>query len=323
MKPSKPTKIEEPSENRKNNEEKGIAMKTTQARRELFAVGKALFVAAILGLIGLGSAKAAPVYYMTWDNGPTNGSPNPYVLGPGEILPAGVSNERLGVNSLVVAPTGSIQGGLALDNRGAWTENGYRFTESEAGGLTGTFTFETVFYLVATNNRNGEVHYSRGLIYDNASAANNRGIKVRLDDDGSHLFNVVYDIDPLGGGGGSFSLSTSNVVALSNWYHLAVVHDASGAHVYLNNALIASNPTPIGSRTVIGTNNWFEVGQIYGNGNQYLGGFLDAWAISDTALAPGTFAIPEPGAFAMLTFAGALVVVARAVRNRNSPARGN
>lgn len=299
-------------------------MNPTHSHQKSSAIWRALLAVAISSVIGFGSAKAAPVYYMTWDNGPTNGSPNPYVLGPDEILPAGVSNARKGVNSLVVAPPGSIQGGLALDNRGAWTENGYQFTESAAGGITGAFTFEASFYLVATNNRDGHASYSRGLIYDNAESGSNRGIRVRLDDNGSHLFNVVYDIDSLGGGGGGISLSTPNVVTLSNWYHLAVVHDASGARIYLNNTLISANANPIGSRTVIGSDSWFELGQIYGDGNRFLGGFLDAWAISDTALAPGSFAIiPEPGAFAMLTLAGALVVITRAVRNRNSSARGN
>lgn len=299
-------------------------MNPTHSHQKSSAIWRALLAVAISSVIGFGSAKAAPVYYVTWDNGPTNGSPNPYVLGPGEILPAGVSNARMGVNSIVVAPPGSIQGGLALDNRDKWPNNGYTFYESAAGGLTGTFTFEASFYLVEATNWAGLDHYSRGLIYDNASANNNRGIRVRLDDNGSSLFNVVYDIDSLGGGGGSISLSSSYVVALSNWYHLAVVHDASGARIYLNNALIAANASPIGPRTVIGSNDWFELGQIYGDGNRFLGGFLDAWAISDTALAPGSFVIiPEPGAFAMLTLASALVVITRAVRNRNSSARGN
>jgi MYXO-CTERM domain-containing protein len=273
---------------------------------------KAILAAVLAGSLEAGSAFAATPYLITWDNGPVNSTASPYILGPGEAQPSGVVNSRLGINTFAVAPPGAAQGGLALDNRGAWTGNGYQFNESVAGGMTGTFTYEANFYLVATNNVFGASEYPRGLIWENASTGGNRGISVRLDPDpgpGGN-YSVNYWIDPLGGGGGMISLTSGYVVELDRWYHVGVVHDGTGARIYLNNQLIASNASAIGGRTVIGTDSFFWVGTADGANERTLGGWLDSFAISNVALDPNSWAIPEPSVAALAGLA-ALALVSR------------
>jgi hypothetical protein len=109
--------------------------------------------------------------------------------------------------------------------------------------------------------------------------------------------------------------TNSDVVVANQWYHLAAVSDGTTMSLYLDGVLKASLDmtgsstntaltdclagTAGGSDWQAGT--WTVARGLYagGHGDRFFG-WVDGVAISDAALAPGSFVIPEPASLVLL-----------------------
>jgi hypothetical protein len=98
--------------------------------------------------------------------------------------------------------------------------------------------------------------------------------------------------------GAAFQVTTDNAIAANTWYHVAAVGNGTNVSLYLDGLQQGSpvaysgglfNPDPDTIWTL-------GRGQYAGGNGDFLQGALDETRISDIALAPSQFLIPEPSA---------------------------
>jgi hypothetical protein len=98
--------------------------------------------------------------------------------------------------------------------------------------------------------------------------------------------------------GTAFQVTTDNAISANTWYHVAAVGDGANVSLYLNGLQQGSPVTYSGGLFNPNPDTIWTLGrgQYAGNIGDFLQGAMDETRISDVALAPSQFLIPEPSA---------------------------
>lgn len=270
---------------------------------------------AIVGLVWVAChAQAAVISYTSFDVGVQSPAPDPYPGAPGDVL-AGSTNVRH--NNVNISSSTGPQGGQALQQLlgASWPNTqGYTFgnlpTNAPAGG-SGPGKFVAVEYTIEAFMKpnftdTGFGLSTRSTIFDSSHLG-----------DGSFWGDVSLYVDQNTGqvqfapstesfpGGPGFIASTINLQA-GQWYQIAAVVRTSGVQrteLWINNQLARTGTYPSGYQTQDSFRipGYFNIASFYWPVSQMnRQGEIDALAISNVALDPYSFAIPEPTAGALL-----------------------
>lgn len=98
--------------------------------------------------------------------------------------------------------------------------------------------------------------------------------------------------------GSAFSVTTNNAITTNTWYHVAAVGNGSTVALFLNGVQQGSSVAYSGGLFNPNPDTLWTVGrgQYAGGNGDFLQGAMDEVRISDVALAPNQFLIPEPSA---------------------------
>lgn len=293
------------------------------------------------------SAQAAAVYKLTFDHGVMSPGPADYTAVAGEVIPAGVHGVLLSPDSIsgnLVASDGP-QGGEALnmmrgsmwpnkqgyffgrdyvpngDNYGTHTYPPYGCPDQigvEGPIILNEYTIEAIIKPDYTNTGFGLTEVS--VIYDSQrydGIAGGATLAVN-----QFTGKLTYQSGAPAGFG---SIDSSFGLQAGVWYHIAVVVRTDPSYVnqrtelYINGVLDGTGGYPATWETqgLFKLPGYFTVGtQYWPMAQRNWQGQIDAFSISDVALGPGSFAIPEPAS--VLALAAGLVGILGAVRRQRS-----
>lgn len=276
---------------------------------------------ALVALVGMAChVEAAVVFYTSFDVG-VQGSgpaPAPYPGAPGDILAGStnVLNSPDAVNYMINS-TGPQGGQAYLQARGAtWpNQQGYTFgnlpTSTPAGG-GGPDKFVAVEYTIEALVKPDFSDTGFGLGVAKIFDSQHLG-------DGSAWGDVTLYVNQ-NTGQVSFEPSSdpngqiASTINLQSglWYHIAAVVRTSGVQrteLWINNQLAGTGNYPGTWETIdlFRIAGYFNLGGWYWANGQNWQGEIDAFAISDVALAPDSFAIPEPSIAALIGTGGLLL----------------
>jgi len=297
-----------------------------------------VLVVVLLLAIACATAQASTIYRVFFDGPPSTPGPDPYVGGPGDILPTGVTGTGLDNPHNIVTPSfAGFEGGNVLDQPlgAAWPNqqgyrfggDGVRFTETPGPVVANTWTIEAVVrpdlsgcvsdpflgvksdvccILNAENLGDG---YGAGDI--NLSVSQNTG-KVSVS---------------LGMGSSYGDMISNTVLQTGQWYHIAVVvrtGNPQRTELWVNGVLDATSNYPAGweEQNLYVIPGYFNIGSWYWSVQRNWQGEIDAFAISDTALAVGSFVLPTSfppplgGQVTLLNYKGDLTTVGMEIQLR-------
>jgi len=267
-----------------------------------------VLVVVLLLAIACATAQASTIYRVFFDGPPSTPGPDPYVGGPGDILPTGVTGKGLdNPHNIVTPPFSGFEGGNVLDQPlgAAWTnQQGYRFggdpwrfTEGTPGPvIANTFTFEAIvrpdlsgctsepFLGVKT-----DVSYIiDSSCYDGSAWQHATGLSVNQNTGKVQLAMNMY---------GHGDITSNTVLQSGQWYHIAVVvrtGNPQRTELWINGVLDATGSYPVGWETqgLFVIPGYFNIGSWYWTTGRNWQGQIDAFAISNAALAPGSFVLP-------------------------------
>lgn len=286
-------------------------------------------------------SQAATVVKLTFDHGVMAPGPADYTAAANEILPTGVHGSLLnwGYFPDISRATGNLldsdgpQGGqvLNMNMSGAWgNKQGYYFgRDSQANGdnyfMGQTYPAYTAAMQIGSPMPEINGAYTIEALVKPSFEPNNAGLTG---------ISMIYDaqrLDTYVGGtsiyinqntgmlkAGPLWEGPSNLagpVIQGNWYHIGLSVTAGGHQdLYLNGALVGSaegaNPWLPGTAFTIGTAYWPAAGWNFQ-------GQIDGFAISDVALAPGSFVLPNvPEPASIVTLAIGMLGVCGSIRRR-------
>jgi len=246
---------------------------------------------------------SAAVYRFHFDGAAATPAPNPYVAGPGDIMPAGVTGTLLdGPTNIVTPGAAGPQGGNVLEQPlgAAWpNQQGYRFGgepyrfPGTAGPtIANTFTIEAI----VKPDLSGCAFGLAGISYiydaschDGTQWLHGSGLYVNQNTGTVHLAMNMP---------GYGDISSTTALQSGQWYHIAVVVRGSGdasqrTELWINGTLDATGSYPAGWETqgLFVVPGYFNIGSWYWSTARNWQGQIDAFAISDTALSPGSFVL--------------------------------
>ena len=241
------------------------------------------------------------IFQANFDLGAQNPAPSSYHPGgPGDVLPAGSTSAVYSGTAIALPP--GYEGGQALaltNGAAAPVRQGYNFW-----GLTNadklvqnSYTVEAIVrasFADAVYNGTNYGKTTKAYILHAQPQGSGWG------DDSSLWVDQTTRKVGWGGIGGFGDMTSITALEDGRWYHIAVVVNGSGvvatqAHrMYINNIDDAVGPYPIG---------WETAGLFFVSPNVFVGctpdstsnnfaSLVDAVAISDTALTPGSFVLP-------------------------------
>lgn len=282
-------------------------------------------VLASLGVIVLAApAPAAIRYLVNFDHGVQSPGPATYTASGGEILPAGITGNNLTAGdtvsgTLVNPPVAGPQGGQAFEMmRGAsWpNQQGIRFGEDNNGGFAGTTgpVIDTSWTIEAYV-RPDFVDKGFGLT-QNSQIFNSQQLG-----DGSPWGDIVLSVNQNNGivtflpnGQGLGDVVSTTALQAGQWSHVAAVvrNDSEGTQqieLWINGVLNGTGTYPEGWESLNKIPGYFNLGSWYWTTGRNFQGYIDAFAISDTALNANSFVlIPEPATGMLLAAVGPLAL---------------
>lgn len=234
------------------------------------------------------AASAAPLYYVDYNQG-AGSAPVTYTAAGVETLPGGATMTRRGTPTIDTAPAafGREGGNVLRTTAGAGTTSqGYAITGGPAI-VNGSFTAEAIFKVDALNpNPSGlqDIFNGEGSSVQNI---------LRLRSDGRIEFYPLYASG--GGANATTPIIGARVLTPGVYYHVAAVWNQG-----TETASLYVNGRPFGSLSRAGhagdTFSNFAVSNNFtvGFGDRNIGGVMDAWAVSASALSPSQFALQVP-----------------------------
>lgn len=255
-------------------------------------------------------------------NHPTTGNLNPLPIH--YALPATGSGSGFTI--------GGVNNGHAIQGAGTAQSFNHRQLGADIsafdGNLTSAFTFEAFVNLSFTNAGNTSVLAGQGA---NATSGASWAIAVSGESASLGTRNIIFQIDPSGGWGGTgFQTLDSNLaLELNKDYYLAVTANfsdtsVSGITIYLKDLSDPAAPLQsIGlahTGTIGASDQPLSLGALSTGGSPWYG-LIDEVRISDAALAPQDLlvnqsSIPEPSSFALV--AGGVLGLFAAMRRRRA-----
>ena len=274
-----------------------------KGRRKMKKINVLLMAVCVIGFAI--TANGTVVYDIDFDHGVQSPAPTPYTASASETLPAGATMALFDVaagSNLVDSGADARQGGESFNAyRGGQTpKSGYHIT----GGpeISGDWTIE---FLIKPDF--GYIPAGLYALYE-----------------GNRLVASPINVNPILFIGGTYNesdhkvhwapqrtgdpweeLVSTTVLQEDEWYHIAVVLDGSGVgddviSLYINGVLEDSDAIYDGWGTWIGVSSEFGLGSSLVASTRNYRGLMDAFSVDDTALAPGSFNIPEPATLALL-----------------------
>ena len=296
--------------------------------KAILAVGLAVLIC------GSGTAMGATRYLVNYDRG-AGDMPLPYTAGPGEILPAGIqgvhpnpANAALDNTTLTDPVPAGPQGGQAQTQLlgAAWSNHqGMRFgcdpgpnprwagcAQPQGPVIANTWTIEMIVRPDYQPRHIALTQLSQLFNSEQLSDGTSKGDIALWVDQNTGLVSFY----PASGGvGGLAKVLGVTPLAENQWHHIAAVVRGSGdasqrTELWIDGQLDATGAYPLtweeqGQLQIPG---YFNIGSMYWLTQRNWQGEIDAWAISDEALAPGSFVIPEPATLLVLALGGIVLV---------------